>query len=152
MEIKCYKLFRKMKNGELKPLFMGKTKATLVGEWLQHEIANGPMALRAGWHASDYPVALHIGEKANPADTKPSYRPANQVWCECLIDGEEITENIPKNGFRDVPAGKFYRFKTNPNMLEWWIIADKLKVVKILSDAEVKQINSARGIHDLPRR
>lgn len=143
-----YKLFKMYKNGELHPLYMDKSEPTPIGELITHRIGKGSMALRAGWHSSEWPVALHIGAK-NEAG-KVAYREPWQVWCKCYVPDDEIRESIPRYGFKDVPAGKFYRFKTNPNMIDWWIISDRIKVLKILTDKEVYRINSKRGIHDLP--
>lgn len=54
-----------------------------------------------------------------------------------------ITDQIPKGGH--------YRYKTNPNMTGNWLIGGSMKVNKVLTDAEVKAINKAAGMADLPR-
>lgn len=131
----------------------------------------GPLAYRPGWHSGDVPVATHIG-KGKP----PKYRPENQVWAEVEIPADvdwqeeankrarrlkkdskttglkkgdidpktaHITDQLPTNGH--------YRYKTNPNMTGNWIISGAVKVNKVLSDEEVKKINSSKGVSDLPR-
>ena len=50
-----------------------------------------------------------------------------------------------------VPYGGFYRYKTNPNMTGEWMIGGDMKVNRVLSDEEVKAINDAAGVADLPR-
>jgi hypothetical protein len=50
-----------------------------------------------------------------------------------------------------IPHGGFYRYKTNPNMTGNWLISGGLKVNRVLSDDEVKEINDQAGVADLPR-
>jgi hypothetical protein len=51
----------------------------------------------------------------------------------------------------ELPAGGHYRYKTNANMAGEWMIGGEIKVNKILTDADVKRINDAAGVADLPR-
>ena len=174
--VKAYKLF-KTKNGKLYPLYVHANKALPVGEWLEAEVGPitpdgkvksklGNLAYRPGWHASDYPVATHIGGKL-PGDKKPSYRPDDQVWAEVELadDYDWQTEaNNRASKTKDgkilartahitdqVPLGGHYRYKTNPNMFGDWMISGHMKILRILSDEEVKEINDKAGIADLPR-
>lgn len=158
--MKCYKLFR-LKEDKLYPLYVLANEPTEIGVWLEAKCGElndkgkvksrlGALSFRPGWHCSNYPVATHIGEKANPKDKKPSYRPNNQVWAEV-----EINTNIHYEDYKSrkqIPTNGYYRFKTNPNMTGDWIITSDIKVTKILTDEEVYEINSVTGIHDLPRR
>ena len=159
--MKAYKLFR-IKDGQLYPLYVLANEPTPIGIWLEAKVGAiasdgkhvksrlGNLAIRAGWHCSDYPVATHIGEKENKTDSKPSYRPKNQVWAEV-----EINTNIHYEDYKsrkDIPKNGYYRFKTNPNMYGNWIITSDIKLNKILTDEEVYAINSITGVHDLPRR
>ena len=159
--MRAYKLFR-IKNGQLYPLYVLANEPTPIGVWLKAKIGDiasdgkhvkskiGNLAVRPGWHCSDYPVATHIGEKEDKTDIKPSYRPKNQVWAEV-----EINTNIHYEDYKsrkDIPKNGYYRFKTNPNMYGNWIITSDIKVNKILTDEEVYAINSITGVHDLPRR
>jgi hypothetical protein len=68
--------------------------------------------------------------------------------------------NVKKDGEIDVgtahitdmvPHGGSYRYKTNPNMTGEWLIGGELKINRVLSDDEVKAINNAAGVEDLPR-
>ena len=132
----------------------------------------GNLAFRPGWHAGDYPIAKHIGGKSKGKSmVAPDYRPDNQVWALCYlsadIDWQEkadanatVIKSGPNKGEVDpqskaittgIPIGGHYRFKTNTNMEGNWIIGGELKVVRELSDDEVKAINAKGGYSDLPR-
>lgn len=177
--VTAYKLFRvdPRKPGQLFPLFVNANDPVEIGVWLDADIGPsaaggkvksklGPLAFRPGWHAGDVPIATHIGGKSSSDLKAPDIRPENQVWAEVemaadrdwqeeankrgtnaqgkLIAGKaHITDQIPEDGF--------YRYKTNPNMTGNWIIGGSMKVNRILSDDEVKAINDAAGVADLPR-
>ena len=167
--MKAYKLF-KFKGGKLFPLYVNADKETPVGVWVEAtpgELTEdgkvksklGKLAYRPGWHCSDHPVALHIGKKQNPKDKLPSFRPTDQVWAEV-----EIKDDIDWQKFADqqgttardkqlrfVPKGGYYEYKTNPNMFGKWLIAGEIKVNRVLTDAEVSEINSDIEVDDLPR-
>jgi hypothetical protein len=135
-------------------------KPVEIGIWLEAECGElndkgkvksklGALSFRPGWHCSKYPVATHIGKKKNKEDKLPSFRPKNQVWAECEVNTNTHYEDYKSR--KAIPANGYYRFKTNPNMTGDWIITSDIKVNKILTDKEVHEINSATGIHDLPR-
>jgi len=134
----------------------------------------GPLAFRAGWHSGDLPIATHIGEKYDPATMQkdktmkaPNVRPDNQVWAEVEMPADydwqteamnraertKAGKIIPRTAHitDQVPYGGHYRYKTNPNMTGEWLIGGQMKVNRILSDDEVKRINDAAGVADLPR-
>ena len=49
--MKAYKLLRKLKDGNLYPLFIHKTYATPFNEWMQAECyPTKRFAVRQGWH------------------------------------------------------------------------------------------------------
>ena len=177
--VKAYKLFRTNpdKPGELFPLFVNADKSVETGKWVDAEVGPlneggkvkskiGALAFRPGWHAGDYIAATHIGGKSTPNLKKPDYRPANQVWAEVEmpndVDWQTIANQrarIKKDGTPDVktahitdqvPDGGFYRYKTNSNMQGNWLIGGSMKVNKQLSDLEVKDVQKATGINDLP--
>ena len=126
------------------------------------------VASRPGWHSGDLPVAPHIGGKTSKKKSKPDFRKDNQVWAEIEVPADVDWQSVAnenatlnKDGSVNVktaqvtdriPSQGFYRYKTNPNMFENWMISGEIKVIKPLSDAEVKQINDEAGIADLPRR
>lgn len=59
---------------------------------------------------------------------------------------------IPRNAYmKSIPHNGYYRYKTNPNMFEDWIISGEIKVVKILNDKEVNDILIKKGINPMPR-
>ena len=185
--ITAYKLFIKKKDGNLYPLYVNKTTPVKIGVWMPAEEGErakdnksggrmvksslGDLAYRPGWHAGDYPIATHIGKKIEPWQTKPDYRPDNQVWAECLISADvDWQERADANGTvlktgpnkgeisakskaitDQIPIGGHYRFKTNNSMSGNWIIGGEIKIVRELSDAEVKTINAKGGHKDLPR-
>ena len=168
--MKAYKLFR-IKDGKLYPLYVNATKPTPLNTWLKAQEGQrtpdgkhvksrlGNLAYRPGWHCSEYPIATHIGAKANPNDKYPSYRPSDQVWAEVeimdKIDWQSVADRQGKNPrdkqLRFVPENGYYHYKTNPRMYGSWLIAGNIKVTKILTDDEVIAINQPTGVQDLPR-
>ena len=136
------------------------------------------LAYRPGFHSGDLPIATHIGGKIDPKTGKRvkgkqpvNIREDNQVWAEVEvgndIDWQSVANSrasIVKSGPRkgklntqqaqiqdQIPKGGHYRYKTNPNMTGNWLISGEVKINKVLNDAEVKQINDAAGVADLPR-
>lgn len=160
--MKTYKLFR-LKQGKLYPLYVDANTPVPLGVWLEAKEGQrassgkvksrlGELAFRPGWHSCDMPVALHIGKKKNKSDAKPSYRPAEQVWCECEVHSNvDYSAEVGKRGLPFIPINGGYWFKTNPNMLGRWFISGEIKVNKILTDYEVNIINKKDGVFDLPR-
>ena len=127
----------------------------------------GPLAYRPGWHAGDLPLATHIGGHSVKGLKAPDIRKPTEVWAEVEMAADvdwqteankrginkagkfiakeaHITDQLPEDGY--------YRYKTNSNMTGNWLIGGSMKVTRILSDAEVEQINSAAGVADLPRQ
>ena len=177
--VKAYKLFRTDPNkpGELFPLFVNAKQSVKQGEWVDAEIGPssgkkvkskiGDLAMRPGWHSGDLPVATHIGGKTSKDLSAPDYRPDNQVWAEVEMPDDVDWQSIAtsradkkKNGdiiartahiTDQLPTGGHYRYKTNSNMTGNWLIGGSMKVNKVLSDVEVKKINDAAGVSDLPR-
>jgi len=78
--MKAYKLFRKMKDGTLRPLFINKSQVIPIGETLFAEThPTKGFKVRSGWHCCEIPRAPHL-----------KLRPKNQprrVWCEVEIWG-----------------------------------------------------------------
>lgn len=177
----AYKLFRvnEKKPGELFPLFVNASEPVPTNRWVVADEGTpagtgkvkskiGKLAYRPGWHSGDLPIATHIGSDIDPGTAKPTYRPDDQVWARVLMAADhdwqsiaaanaqrtkggkliartaQITDQVPRNGF--------YRYKTNPNMTGEWLIGGDMKVVRLLTDDEVKAINDAAGVADLPRK
>ena len=62
--MKAFKLFRVLKNGEITPLFINKTKRLPLNEWMEAE--NHPtkgFKERPFWHCTSEAVAPHLSEK-----------------------------------------------------------------------------------------
>lgn len=160
--MKTYKLFN-LKNGQLYPLYVNANQPLEIGKWLKAEEGEktpdgkvksklGKLAYRPGFHSGNCPVALHIGKKANPKDSKPSYRAENQVWAECEVHTDvDYTAEAGRFGLKRIPVNGGYWFKTNSNMCGKWFISGEIKILRILTDEEVEAINAPLGIHDLPR-
>ena len=151
--MKTYKLFR-IKNGKLYPLYVLANKETPIGEVLKAEVGElkdethvkakgcgGTLSLRSGWHMTTVPFTDWIGKKE---DDGTLVQRSDTVWCECEVYGNQI-ECTERNGFRYIPEDSWYYFKTNSRQKEPWIIADKIKVVRILSDEEVAEICRENG-------
>ena len=160
-----YKLFKvkASRPGEIFPLYVNADKPTPIGVWIDAECGErkengkvksklGDLAFRPGWHLSDYPLATHIGVKDESG--KVAYIKPDTVWCEVeyshKVDYQKMANQngtndkgilVPKKAYiEDVPYDGFYRYKTNPNMFQDWILAGSIKINRILSDAEVNQI------------
>ena len=173
-----YKLFKVKKSqpGKLFPLYVFADEETPIGVWINAKLGKtgkdenhvksklGDLALRGGWHLNEnVPFVNHIGRKNS--DGKIAYLFEDHVWCEVeysdTIDYQALAYQngvnskgkfIPKNAYiKDVPVDGFYRYKTNPNQKEPWIIAGAIKVNRVLSDQEVYDICATKGYFALPR-
>ena len=179
--VKAYKLFRTdpRRPGQLFPLFVDANTPVPMNKWVKASAGPagkdptkvksklGDLAYRPGWHAGDLPVATHIGEKSDPRLKAPDMRPANHSWAEIEMPNDVDWQSIANKRMEyskagkpklatahitdQVPHGGHYRYKTNPNMTGNWLIGGEMKVNRILNDDEVKKINDAHGVSDLPR-
>lgn len=60
----AYKLFRKLKSGEITSLFINKTRRLPLNEWLEaEEYPTKGYAFRPYWHCTAQPLAPHLSEK-----------------------------------------------------------------------------------------
>lgn len=166
--------------GKLFPLYVRAGEPVPIGVWVAAQAGEpaagggvqstlGPLAYRPGWHAGDAPAALHIGQKAEGAQrgAKPAFRRASEVWAEVEMSADvdwqaeanrraDRTKGgrvIPRSAHitDQVPVGGHYRYRTNPNMQGEWLIGGEMRIVRVLSDAEVAAINAQHGVSDLPR-
>ena len=115
------------------------------------------MAYRPGWHSGDAPYLEHIGKRPNGA-TKVTHYAANHIWAEVEVPDDidyqpQANERgMDANGkirekFADldyIPTGGNYEYKTNSNMLGKWVISGAIRVTRILSDAETRQMLSTQ--------
>ena len=146
-----YKLFR-TKNGKLYPLYVDATTEQPIGEWLCAIVGNkadethvksrlGPLSLRPGYHSTKIPFTDWIGKKQ--ADGTLAQKP-DTVWCECEVEGNQL--NVTNRyGSRELLDG-WYFFRTNSKQKEPWIISNKLKINRVLSNDEVAEICRSKGI------
>jgi hypothetical protein len=83
----AFKLFRKLKKGQLRPLFIDKKREIITNWWLEaEEVPTKGYAIRKGWHCLPRPEAKHLTEN-------------NRVWCVVeILDFEEITRPIHQGG------------------------------------------------------
>lgn len=162
----AYKLFR-IKGGQLFPLYVFPNEAFPLNQWIDAKEGErtsngkvrskiGPLAFRSGFHACEFPVALHIGGKTSPDLKRPDHRKADQVWCEVefesLINYQDEADRSPKKCITDrVPLHGYYFFKTNPNAVCRWLIGGTMRINRILTDDEVAAVNATVGLQDLPR-
>ena len=103
--MRAYKLIRQLKDGKYYPLFIGKTKEYVFGEWLQAEcIPTKGFAVRKGFHCCFEQNAPHL--KLQLANGE------KRVWVECEVEDWE-TYNRPES-----QGGA-------------WILAQKMKLLRI---------------------
>lgn len=107
----AYKLFRRLKSGEITSLYCNKTRKLSYNVWMEAENhrVNG-LAERVGWHCTEKPVAPHLKMVLKSGEVR--------VWKKVLIDN--YTE---------------IKRPTNQGCL--WYLA---KRIKILDDEVVKGI------------
>jgi hypothetical protein len=140
-----YKLFEQRDDGKLFPLFIGKKKETIMNEWIPAEIVmeHRGFSHRPGWHiGATIPSAPWLLGADGTYKSQRGKR-FKRVWCEVEyvtdIDYTDIVEELPKKCFTDrLPDGGFYKFRESGNRL--WIIADRIKVTRILDEKERKQM------------
>lgn len=170
----AYKQFRIDKSGKLHPLFVFANEVIPVGEWLiakegprtetgKVKSKLGPLAYRPGFHLSEAPYAPHIGVKENG---KIQYQRPDTVWALCEVNDEnDYTLEAHANGMRNgkfiaqraclnrIPDNGFYYYNTNPTAYGNWLITDRIKVLKVLTDDEVEGICWKQfGIHAQPKK
>ena len=177
--VTAYKLFRvdQKRPGQLFPLFVDSHTPIPMGVWVDAAAGEqtpegkvksklGPLAYRPGFHAGDSPVATHIGLRGK--SNSPVYRNPDYVWAEVSMtdDYDWQTEAAARMRYTkknkpvpasahitdQVPFGGYYRYKTNPKMTGDWMISGNMRINRVLTDEEVKQINGSSGVNDLPRQ
>lgn len=136
-----YKLFEQREDGKLFPLFIGKTKETPMNEWVPAEIIvhHPQFSHRPGWHiGAKLPSAPWLMGADGTYKSQRGKR-FKRVWCEVEyvadVDYTETVQTLPKKCFTDrLPDGGFYNFRESGDRL--WIIADRIKIVRILDEKE----------------
>lgn len=135
-----WKLFEMRDDGKLFPLFIGKTKETPMNEWVMAEVLpTQNFAVRPGWHLGrDLPSAVHLMSHDGTYCSQRGKR-FRRVWCEVqYIADKDYTEEVSllkKKCFTDrLPHEGYYLFRENNNTV--WIIADRIKITRVLSEEE----------------
>jgi len=97
-----YKLFRKMKDGQLAPLFINQKQRIPLGEWLEAEDhPTKGFAHRPGWHCTLTPNAPHLSEK-------------NRVWCVVMMEDFDYKHRPQNQGGTWALANKIRVIKEIP--------------------------------------
>ena len=119
---------------------------------------SGQLAYRPGWHLGKIPYAIQFN-RADKAGKKTLF-PKDFVWaiCEYAADinyqKEAEAEGMTKNGkfnhayagLKYVPQNGYYIYRTNPNpKTDPWIITGAMKVIRVLTDAEVDKLVRKAG-------
>ena len=148
-----YKLFEQREDGKLFPLFIGKTKETPMNEWVPAEIImdHRGFSHRPGWHLGAYLPSAPWLMSMDGAYTSQRGKKFKRIWCEVEyvtdVDYTDVVAKLPKKCFTDrLPDGGFYAFKESGNRL--WIIADRIKITKILNESERQQMLADAGYNE----
>lgn len=143
--LKGYKLFEMNSEGKLFPLFIGKKEETPINKWVMAEvIENHPgFAHRPGWHIGATMPSAPWLMGADGTYKSQRGKKFKRVWCEVEyvadVDYTEEVLKLKKKCFTDrLPDGGFYNFRESGNRL--WVIADRIKVTRILSEEERQQV------------
>ena len=84
--MKAYKLVRKLKDGNLSPLFINKKSRIQIGIWLDaEEHPTKRFAVRKGWHCTLKPIAPHLSTNG-------------RVWVEVEIEDTELYNRPESQG------------------------------------------------------
>lgn len=147
---KGYKLFEQDSKGNLYALFIDKKTVMPVGEWLKAE--NHPtkgFGLRPGYHIGEgipsAPWLMSFDGTYKSQRSKYWKRVWAEVWYVADKDYTEEVLRLPKKCFVDrTPENGFYKFReTGCNRI--WIIADQMKIERILTEEERMEILKSIG-------
>lgn len=148
-----WKLFEQREDGKLFPLFIGKTKETIMNEWIPAEIImeHKGFSHRPGWHIGAIMPSAPWLMSADGTYKSQRGKKFKRVWCEVEyatdVDYTDEVLKLPKKCFMDrLPDGGFYAFRESGDRL--WIIADRIKVIRIIDEAERIQILKELGYNE----
>ena len=98
--MKAYKLVRKLKNGQITPLFINRTKRLPFGEWMVAEKNHhrDGFSYRPFWHCTELPIAPHLSIK-------------DRVWVE-------------------IEMGNYTEYQRPEHQGGKWFLADNIKIIK----------------------
>lgn len=145
-----FKLFEQDSRGNLYALFIDKKTVMPVGEWLKAE--NHPtkgFSNRPGYHIGEgipsAPWLMSFDGAYKSQRSKYWKRVWAEVWYVADKDYTEEVLQLPKKCFVDrIPENGFYKFReTGCNRI--WIIADQMKIERILTEEERMEILKSIG-------
>lgn len=109
--MRAYKLMRKLKDGTLHSLFIDKGESRPIGKWMAAEFyPTKGFAERFGWHCCFKPIAPHLKRELANGEKR--------VWVMVDVEDYETYDRPESQGGS-------------------WILADKMKIVREISDEEV---------------
>ena len=139
-----FKLFEMDTENNLYPLFIDKKTVYPIGEWIyaENHPTNG-YAKRPGLHVGEICSAPWLMSADGTYKSQRS-KYWKRVWCEveynATVDYTDVVESLPKKCFTDcVPNDGFYKFR-EAGCNRIWIITDKIKIIKIISEQERMKI------------
>lgn len=110
------------------------------------------VARRPGWHLGEYPLFPQGGRKID-GRAFDTLNNANDVYYEVEIDATQDytqeAEATPDGDLKYLPNNGYYRYFTNAIKgikIGDWFIADRLKVVRPLTEQEVNSVLAKQGI------
>ncbi len=120
--MKAYKLLRLLKkDGLLHPLFINKENPTPLGVWMRAEcFPTKGFAVRKGFHCCFTPLAPHLKMKLSNGEQR--------VWVECDVEDWETYDRPESQGGA-------------------WILAQRMRLVRVISEEEADKIRNSRCIH-----
>ena len=105
---RAWKLFRVMKSGEIKPLFIGKSEALSIGELMNaKDIPTKGFAHRPGWHCTLAPNAPHLKDTDN-----------RRIWLEVYVEDFVTYDRPESQGGTWVLAKRMYIDPIQPIFLQ----------------------------------
>jgi len=104
--MKAYKLVRLKRDGSIGSLFIDRKSDMPYGEWLEaEELPTKGFKVNKGWHCTFKPVAPHLKEELSNGEKR--------IWVEVEIEDYAVYKKPESQG-------------------GWWILANKMKVIKIM--------------------
>lgn len=146
-----WKLFEQDTEGNLYPLFLDKNTVYPMNQWIDAEIHYGKQfAPRPGIHCGIIPAApwLMSVDALGNGYYKGRRKGWKRVWAyveyNCTIDYNDEVSKLKKKCFEDrIPENGWYYFKEYGKAT--WIITDKIKILKVITEEERQEILSNVG-------
>lgn len=141
---KGYKLFEQDERGNLYALFIDKNTIMPTNEWMNAGIfPTKGFSVRPGYHIGQIPSAPWL-MSANGMYKSQRRKHWKRVWAEVEYiadhDYTEYVKNMPSKCMKDqLPLDGFYFFK-EAGVGRIWIIADKMRIVRVLSEEERMEV------------